>query len=210
MEINTQQEALFDQMADGLSVPGYAIMDDFIDADAVAQMVQWIEGMRTEGEMKKAGIGKEINFQVDASVRGDFIRWIGPEETHPEIADFLRTMNAFLLYLNRTCFLGLRDFESHLTYYPADTFYKRHVDRFQQKSHRVVSFVLYLNQQWKPGDGGELMLYPEGLPEVKVEPLAGRLACFRSELPHEVLLSHQPRYSITSWMLDKEVGLTFL
>jgi SM-20-related protein len=105
--------------------------------------------------------------------------------------------------------LGLKDFECHFAIYPENTFYKKHIDRFQQNAHRVLSFVLYLNENWQKGDGGELGIYPDKEEHI-VEPVAGRLILFRSEILHEVLLSHKERISLTGWMLDKDMSLTFL
>ena len=44
-----------------------------------------------------------------------------------------------------------------------------------------------------------------------IEPLAGRLACFRADvMEHEVLLAHKTRFSLTGWMLNQYHELTFL
>jgi len=127
----------------------------------------------------------------------------------PETRHFLdRTENA-MRQLNRRLFLGLKDFETHFTHYPKGTFYKRHSDRFQANSHRVLSFVCYLNNNWLPEDGGQLLLFKDGNTTV-IDPIEGRIAIFQSQIEHEVLLTYNDRYSITGWMLDQMEGLTFL
>ena len=63
--------------------------------------------------------------------------------------------------------------------------------------------LLYLNSNWKPEDGGELMLYRDELSPMKIEPLGGRLLVFESEMEHEVLMSNADRYSITGWLKNK-------
>jgi SM-20-related protein len=79
------------------------------------------------------------------------------------------------------------------------------VDTFKNSDDRVVSTVLYLNYNWQPPHGGELCLYPPNENVQKIEPLAGRLVLFESVLPHEVLVCHAPRYSITGWFKRNSV-----
>lgn len=204
-----QQIAHIERAIDHLADKGYFIWDDFTASLNVSELRRLAELNRAEGNFKKAGIGKQVLFQVDKSIRGDYIQWIDKEPESPILQSFINEITGLKDYLNQTCYLGLKDFETHFAIYPENTFYKKHVDRFQQNAHRVLSFVLYLNTNWQQGDGGELALYLNGEPKI-VEPLAGRLLLFRSELEHEVLLAHKPRYSITGWMLDKDMSLTFL
>ncbi|MBK6263429.1 2OG-Fe(II) oxygenase [Marivirga sp. S37H4] len=199
------KEAAIDQLAE----LGYFIWDDFLPASSVKELVAFARGNREDGNFKKAGIGKQVLFQVDKSVRGDYIQWIDKDPGHPTVKHFMEEISALKDYINQSCYLGLKDFETHFAIYPENTFYKRHVDRFQQNAHRVLSFVLYLNINWQKGDGGELALYLDNEKKL-IDPIAGRLLLFRSELEHEVLLAHKSRFSITGWMLDKDMSLTFL
>lgn len=200
---------ILDLAIDQISESGYFIWDDFASAQEVQELVQLADYYSESGNFKKAGIGKQALFQLDKNTRGDYIHWLDYDNTNQNIIDFLNRIEGLKKSLNETCYLGLKDFETHFAIYPENTFYKRHVDRFQQNSHRVISFVLYLNQNWKADHGGELALYVEDKTEI-VQPLGGRLILFRSELEHEVLLAHKKRYSITGWMLDKDMSLTFL
>ncbi|ADR23062.1 SM-20 protein [Marivirga tractuosa] len=194
---------------DQLSDAGYFIWDDFIPNEDVKELVSIADEASNTGDFKKAGIGKQALFQLDKSIRGDYIQWLDRNNENAVVLKLLDEIERLKTRLNETCYLGLRDFETHFAIYPENTFYKRHVDRFQQNAHRVISFVLYLNRNWQEGDGGELAIYLDGKTEV-IQPLAGRLLLFRSELEHEVLMSYKKRYSITGWMLDKDMSLTFL
>lgn len=80
-------------------------------------------------------------------------------------------------------------------------FYKKHRDAFSGRMNRVISTVLYLNPNWDPEDGGELLLYSEDdrLLET-ITPRYGQMALFLSEeFPHEVTTVNKPRYSIAGW-----------
>lgn len=158
---------------------------------------------------QKAGIGNAHLFTVNREIRGDYIKWINPEDAFPAALDFLGRIKSLMLDLNRLLFLSLKDFECHYAIYPPGTFYEKHLDQFKTTQNRKISFAFYLNPNWQPGDGGELRLYLRDRTE-DVAPLAGRLALFRSDtVEHEVLEAHKDRYSITGWLRDRPVGLPY-
>jgi SM-20-related protein len=98
--------------------------------------------------------------------------------------------------------LGITDKEFHYAVYPPGTFYKRHLDTFQNDSRRKLSIVCYLNSEdWKPEYGGELCIYFDDKPPLDIYPLAGRLVIFESQvLEHEVKPVNKERLSITGWL----------
>ncbi len=209
--------ASFDKLTFQLAEEGYGIIDNFLSAEEILDIVNLIDFLREEGEFKKAGIGTDQNFVIDKTVRGDFIRWIDPANAYQPTQKYLSKIHALMNYINRTCFLGLKDYECHFALYPKETFYKRHLDQFKTNDHRILSFVFYLNIDWKEEDGGKLRMYfpPKNSTEketfLDVNPIAGRLVCFKSStMEHEVLQSFKNRYSITGWMLDQYHTLTFL
>jgi Rps23 Pro-64 3,4-dihydroxylase Tpa1-like proline 4-hydroxylase len=65
---------------------------------------------------------------------------------------------------------------------------------------RQITCILYLNENWKPNDGGEIRLYPFPFSSVDIEPLGGRAVFFSStNMLHRVLPSLTPRYCFTIW-----------
>ena len=115
-----------------------------------------------------------------------------------------------IAYMNKTLYLSLKDFEVHMTVYPAGSFYKRHLDQFKKDDHRKLSVICYLNSDWKEEHGGQLRMYFENKTQDFL-PLAGRLVCFRSDqIEHEVLPSTRERLSITGWILDQLSDLRHL
>lgn len=197
-------------IADNLANQDYAIVDHFLTLEEVNAILDVFALHQDHDRFKKAGIGKDDQLLYDKSIRGDYIKWIDPEQALPPVQLFLNKINDLKDYLNRTCFLGIKDYESHFTIYPPGSFYKRHLDQFKSDGARKISFICYLNKQWQPGDGGELRLHLTG-EEKDIAPTAGKLACFRSEIiEHEVLLSKKDRYSLTGWMLNHPLGLGFV
>jgi SM-20-related protein len=131
----------------------------------------------------------------------DVVPRLEPELTPLAWQLLQRELEALRAALNAATLLGLHDFEGHYALYPAGASYARHVDNFRGGSDRLVSLVLYLNQDWTDTDGGELCLYPGEAPApVRVAPQAGTLMCFLSEgMPHEVRPAKRDRLSLTGW-----------
>lgn len=203
-------ERLLELIADQLATNDYAVIDDFLSQEEVKDILKVFDIHQEHGAFKQAAIGSSEVREVDKSVRKDLIKWIDKDQALTPTQKFLNKMDAVKEYLNKTCYLGIKEYETHFTIYPPGAFYKRHLDQFTTSDHRKISFICYLNQDWIPAHGGELRLYlPEGHKDV--QPIAGRLACFRSDVvEHEVLLSYAHRYSMTGWMLDQYIDLSFL
>ena len=201
---------LLEEIADGLATQNYAAIENFLSINEVNAILEVFSLHLDTDNFKRAGVGKNDHFQYDNSIRGDYIKWIDPATALPPVHLFLDKINDLKDYLNQTCFLGIKDYETHFTVYPEGSFYKRHVDQFMNDGARKISFICYMNVNWREGDGGELRLFLDN--EVKdITPTAGKLACFRSEIvEHEVLLSKKQRLSLTGWMLNHPVGLGFI
>lgn len=204
-------EALLDTIAAALVEPGYILLQQALPPQLLAQLLEYCN----QCEFRPAGIGRQANFQLQASVRSDQIHWLVGEEGEEveegaaqyATRDFLDWMEAVRTGINRRLFLGLSDYESHFASYEAGAFYQKHRDAFSGQARsgqaeRLVSTVLYLNEAWQQDDGGELVLYAEDGLEVlqTIAPEFGRLVIFLSEkFPHEVLPARRERKSIAGW-----------
>lgn len=198
----SQVQNHFENIADNLAESGYSVTDGFLTQHEILAIRSLPVITGNISDLKKAGIGKE-NKQINEGVRGDHIKWIDPAHADPALRVYLDRISELRQFLNQSLFLGLKDFEVHIARYPAGAFYKRHLDQFHKDDHRRLSVICYLNDNWKPEEGGQLRIYKDsGVADVLPE--AGRLVCFRSELlEHEVLPSTRERVSITGWMLDQ-------
>jgi SM-20-related protein len=194
---------------DRLAVNDYVIVDDFISDDLFGHIMSFFSKMEESDKLKKAGIGALQDFQVKAEIRGDFIYWLD-ENRDTELSPFFGLMNELTRNLKRFCYLSLSGSEFHIAKYPAGSFYHRHLDQFQERSNRQITVLIYLNKNWKKGDGGELVIYKNGA-EIMVEPAARRLLVFKSDvIEHEVLTTNVPRYSLTGWLLHQPAGIGYL
>lgn len=60
-----------------------------------------------------------------------------------------------------------------------------HFDNDESVDGRRISAIVYLNEKWKLGDGGELRLYPSWNDNIDIEPINDRLVLFAScRMPH--------------------------
>jgi SM-20-related protein len=202
-------QILSEAQLDTLAEKNWLAVDDFISAKQVELILEDIAFWQNEDAFKQAGVGKLNTHQIDASYRKDKIKWIDPEKCRPATNDFVNAISELMHQLNRAYYISLKDFECHYALYEPGDFYKRHSDQFNQKAHRIISMVLYLNTGWKKGDGGELVIYNEH-ENITIEPLAGRLMLFKSETEHEVLPTIKERYSITGWLKDQYNDVNFL
>lgn len=197
----TENES-YERIIEDLITKKYSIVDDFFSAEEVATLRNSLLIKYEEDTFKKSAIGNYTNEEIDKTIRGDFILWIDEKKEEPTEQLFFAKVNDLVSYLNKTCFLGILTKEFHYAVYPTGTFYKRHLDTFQNDDRRKLSMVFYLNEDgWLPEYGGELTLYlKEG--DKNILPLPGRVVIFESQvIEHEVkrVLANE-RMSITGWL----------
>lgn len=207
-------DAIFEPIVATLMAQDYCIADDFIDAGTCRYLLDFLQKRQTEGQFKKAGIGRGNDFMTHAGIRGDEILWVEKGGEDNGLDRFLDKLEALIAYCNRSSYAGIRDYEAHFAVYPPGAYYHRHLDQFRGNDNRRFTFILYMNFDWQPSHGGLLRMYlpaEDGETILDVAPTAGRLVCFRSAaIPHEVLPTTETRYSITGWWLEREKELSFL
>ncbi len=178
--------------------------DDFLARRDVADLAGRAQRLQAGGNFRLARVGRGESFRLDTETRNDRVLWIDPASGSATERRYAAAIEELRLALNREMYLGLFDFEAHYAVYEPGAFYRTHLDRFRDAGHRTVSCILYLNDAWQPGDGGQLRLYLEAAdrePWVDVEPAGGRLLVFLSErFPHEVLPTMRQRLSMTGWL----------
>ncbi|STY30768.1 2OG-Fe(II) oxygenase [Legionella wadsworthii] len=188
-----------DRVIHQLCNQGFSIIDGFLQPSQCQLLRDTAQVLYEQGLFRGAKIG--LNLQKNESIRTDKILWLEDYENNPAIRIFLEKINYLAQILNQSLFLGVHEFETHFAAYQPGTYYKKHVDQFASQKTRKISCVYYLNKKWKTEFGGELKIYnTEDQFIESVLPLENRFICFKSDLPHEVCMTHQPRYSITGWM----------
>lgn len=199
------ENPLYEQIISDIGTQQFSIIENFFTAEDVSVLRQSLLEKYEEDAFKKAAIGNKLNETIVKSIRGDVILWIEEANANKAESLFFNKINDLVSYLNRTCFLGILHKEFHYAIYPVSTYYKRHIDTFQNDDRRKLSFVCYLNEAgWLPENGGELVLYlDENGKEAKkvIYPFPGRVVIFESQIiEHEVKPVNTERLSITGWL----------
>jgi SM-20-related protein len=197
--------ALFEKIIDDLMVRQYSVVPNFLSQTETTALRNELLFEFEQDQFQKAAIGNKFNEQVNSEVRGDFILWLDRKAQLPAATSFLARIDELIVYLNRTCFLGILQREFHYAVYPKGSFYKRHLDAFQNDDRRKLSIIVYLNESdWKETDGGELVIYPKidtTEKQLKLNPWPGQLVIFESKcLEHEVFPANRQRLSLTGWL----------
>lgn len=205
-ELNFQVNTQYERIIEDLQEKKYSVIDDFFSAEEIEIIRNGLLAKYEEDQFKKSAIGNRTNELIESEIRGDFILWLNEAEAGLPEQTYFNKINNLVKYLNQTCFMGILHTEFHYAVYPKGTFYKRHLDTFQNDGRRKLSVVCYLNDEsWKKENGGELTIYTkENGTEKPIDlfPFPGRVVIFESqELEHEVQqVKNDKRLSITGWL----------
>jgi len=204
-QLEFKENPFYEKIISGLLEDNYCVVENFFNLEEVGLLRKTLLDKYGKNDFKKAAIGNRTNENIEKSVRGDFILWINEADAGESELIFFNKLNLLIEYLNKTCFLGILQKEFHYALYSEGTFYKRHLDTFQNDDRRKLSLVCYLNDEdWKPENGGELVIYKveNGIEVAKnIYPLPGRMVIFESQmLEHEVKPVKTTRLSITGWL----------
>lgn len=189
---------------------GFAIVPVFVADHVVAPLRAHALARDGQKAFKPAGVGRGDTRTERRDIRGDRVLWL--DETSPSEVErpLVAAIDALRERINALLYLGLWDFEAHYAIYPPGAFYARHRDRFASERpgapSRIVSFVVYLNEDWNASDGGALRLYVGDDAHVDVTPYGGTLVCFVAErIEHEVLPATRERLALTGWLRNRAV-----
>lgn len=190
---------------DKLSADHYVVIDRFLNEEGYRALHSFFT--KNQHRFTPAGIGALEQNTVEREIRGDRTYWLD-RSRDTELEHFWALVDETIAVFNRYCYLSLSGYEFHLADYPPGGHYDKHVDQFQGRNNRMISMVIYLNDSWQPGDGGELELDDAHGNTLTVEPVAGRCVLFKSDcVPHAVKEAHKQRHSVTGWLLYQPAAL---
>jgi len=181
---------------------GWSVRPEFLDCGRTTALAREVRDLSESDALRPARIGRGGEQGVRAETRGDRIRWLDESHCTATQQSVLSELERLRLAINRRLFLGLFEYEGHFTAYPRGAFYRRHLDQFRDAPQRVVSCVLYLNEDWRDTDGGQLRLYLDAADDSHTDilPRGGTLVTFLSDrFYHEVLPATRERLSLTGW-----------
>lgn len=190
----------FESLINGFIENKIGISEDFLSNELADHLKENLLSLNHQKLLSAAGTGNASKLSHNAEVRSDSIYWLDRKHEDQYENEFFDQMDDFVEYLNRTCYSGITGYEFHYSLYEIGSFYKKHIDQFQNNSGRQYSMISYLNADWKKDDGGELMIHQKDNDQ-KISPTQGKTVFFKSnELEHEVLITSQRRMSVTGWL----------
>jgi Rps23 Pro-64 3,4-dihydroxylase Tpa1-like proline 4-hydroxylase len=176
------------------------ISEHFLSKELADNLKQNLLDLNERSLLSEAGIGNSEKLSYDGAVRSDSIYWLDKKHNNVFENEFFAQIDAFILYLNESCYAGITGYEFHYSLYEKGDFYLKHLDQFKNNPSRKYSMISYLNSNWLESDGGELMIHQENNNQ-KISPTQGKTVFFKSnELVHEVLVTQNTRMSITGWL----------
>lgn len=190
----------FESLVTSFIKDNVGISENFLSEELSTHLKANLLKLLKQNLLVPAGTGNEHKPNHDKEVRGDLIYWLDRKHDNEYENDFFDQMDDFIKYLNRSCFAGITSYEFHYSLYEPGSFYKKHVDRFNNDPGRKYSMVSYLNSNWQESDGGQLLIH-QNYNNKKIAPTQGKTVFFKSnELQHEVLVTQQRRMSIAGWL----------
>lgn len=193
-------EKIFNTLINSFIENKVGIAEDFLSKSLSLHLKENLTALYADRLLALAGTGGNANLQYNDLFRSDIIYWLDRKHNNIHENSFFDLMDSFVMFLNETCYTGITEYEFHYTLYEKGSFYKKHLDQFRDNDSRKYSMIMYLNDEWKVDDGGELCIHHEDRTE-NISPVNGKSVFFKSsELQHEVLISNKPRMSITGWL----------
>ncbi|MDI5889173.1 MAG: 2OG-Fe(II) oxygenase family protein [Flavobacterium sp.] len=176
------------------------ISEHFLSTNLANNLKQNLIVLNQKSLLMEAGIGNSEKVSYDGAIRSDSIYWLDKKHNNAFENEFFAQIEAFIIYLNQSCYAGITGYEFHYSLYESGDFYLKHLDQFKNNPSRKYSMISYLNSNWQESDGGELLIHQADNNQ-KIAPTQGKTVFFKSdELVHEVLLTQNTRMSITGWL----------
>lgn len=199
--------------------PGYAVVEDFISPTQVKLLKRDVAHLAEHGQFNVAGVGDSSTNRVATDVRRCEQSFLFPKikyeasgtpDSRKMLYPLLDDLREKLASNTGEALEPLLTEGAYMSY-PNGGFYRRHIDSYANtpQALRKYSYLIYCNEGWTPEDGGCLRIHLDGGGEeapagaapayVDVEPRAGTLVVFRSDVPHEVLETSAERLAIAGW-----------
>ena len=193
-------EAKFEELIEGYITGNIGISEEFISKNLAAALLLNLQLLNKNNLMQQAGIGNNSTKDTLQNKRRDSTCWMDDKGNNSAEMEFMDIVHEFMRHLNRTCYTGLNTCEFHYALYEEGSFYTRHKDQFKNDTNRKFTLINYLNTNWIPIDGGQLIVYQEDS-ILTILPENRKAVFFKSEnIEHEVAITKRIRMSITGWL----------
>jgi SM-20-related protein len=194
----------FNSLIDQISDTGWGYISSIFPDNYLKELLKEEQELWKKGDFHRAKVGTGNNEQLRSEIRSDHVLWLDEDNLTSLQEIYWNEIDRLRRLLNEAFYIGLKKFEAHFAVYPPGSFYKKHLDQFKSVKERIISCILYLNEDWESSFGGQLRIFTSAdhLEEyIDIDPLPGTFVCFRSDqIYHEVLPANKERFSITGWL----------
>ena len=193
-------ENSFEELISSFITNKIGISEDFLGKELCQNLAIHLLQLNAADVLKNASIGNDSKTAHNNLIRSDKIHWLDKSHNNEFENAFFVKIDAFVAYLNKSCYTNISSYEFHYSLYEKGSFYRPHFDQFEDDSKRQYSMISYLNPHWKTQDGGELLIHQKPDNQT-ISPMQGKTIFFKSdELEHEVLVTNERRFSVTGWL----------
>jgi len=183
-------------LLNSLSDKGWVYSDQILSKSEFIKLQEYAKYRLATESFRPAQITSGLNTQI----RSDSMLWL--DHQNPAETWIFEMLETWRKNLTRELMISAPQIEAHMAHYPPGGAYDIHCDQPHGRDSRVLTYVIYLHENWQPEDGGELVIYsgPEGEEIQRIEPRPGRVVFFKSrEIWHQVRETQFHRISLTGW-----------
>lgn len=183
-------------LLNSLAEKGWVSSDHLLCQSDLLRLQDFAKKRLASLSFRPAQIAQGYNSQI----RSDSLMWLDSNNFEEKwIFDLLEKWRE---QLTHELMISAPTIEAHMTHYSQGQSYQLHCDQPVGSESRVLTYVVYLHEDWLPSYGGELVICsgPSGQEVEKIEPRPGRVVFFKSsEIWHQVKESNFDRIALTGW-----------
>jgi SM-20-related protein len=116
-------ETIFNTLIETFIENKVGVTENFLNATLASKLRSNLLNLYSQNKLRAAGTGNGAVVVQDKSMRSDMIYWLDRKNNNEDENAFFDLMDAFVSYLNSTCYTGITGYEFHYTLYEKGSFY---------------------------------------------------------------------------------------
>ena len=105
------------------------ISEHFLSPELANHLKQNLLDLNQKSLLMAAGIGNSEKVSYDGAIRSDSIYWLDKKHNNEFENAFFAQIDAFIIYLNESCYTGITGYEFHYSLYEKGDFYLKHLEK---------------------------------------------------------------------------------
>ena len=134
-------QQVFEELIDSYLLDKVGISENFLTVALAASLKGNLLSLFDAKKLISAKTGNGAETNLNTLVRSDKIFWLDRIHENASENQFFDIMDAFVLFLNQTCYTGITSYEFHYAMYEKGSFYKKHFDQFKSNASRQFTMI---------------------------------------------------------------------